>query len=325
MKIRRADVRVVVAIGTAWLVLSWSEMAQAQVKLEYKFPEGKKLTYKKTEKIRQVLTLMGMEIPTQDDKIVVTSTTVGKRRPDSTRPVEEKVESLRDVLSLPGGLNVTYDSREPNTKIDTPGLAFLGEVFKLAGQINYTLVLDDQNKVKSVEGTEKLIEKADKLSPPAKDTIRSRLDPCKLKQDFEQCHQNLPDILARPGEPWERTQIHDAGSGQTFTFRKKYEYVGTEKKGDKTLDKITAKVLEVKFGQDPESKSPLKVVKSDLKVDSSDETILFDRDEGCVVSGRSRVRLKGNMTFSGGGMELPGTIDLTLQDNTELQQPSAKK
>ncbi len=325
MKIPRAGVSMLAAVAAACLVLSWSEMAQAQVKLQYKFPEGQKLTYKSTEKIRQVLTLMGMEIETEDDKTVVTSITVGKRRLDSTRPVEQKVESLRDELSLPGGLNVTYDSKEPDAKIETPGLAFLSEVFKLAGEINYTLVLDDQNKVKAIEGTEKLVEKADKLSPKAKETIRGSLDPDKLKRNFEQSHQNLPDVLARPGEPWERTLIRDVGSGQTITFRKKYEYVGTDKKGDKTLDKITAKVLEVKFTQDPESKSPLKVLKSDLKVDSSDETILFDHEEGCVVSARSKTRLKGSMTFSGGGMELPGAIDLTLQNDTDLQQPAAKK
>ena len=61
---------------------------------------------------------------------------------------------------------------------------------------------------------------------------------------------NLPDVLARPGEPWERTETLGTG-GQEFSFRKKYEYAGTEKKGDKTLDKITAKMLEVKIKQHP--------------------------------------------------------------------------
>ena len=60
--------------------------------------------------------------------------------------------------------------------------------------------------------------------------------------------RNLPDVLARPGEPWERTETLSTG-GQEFGFRKKYEYAGTEKKGDKTLDKITSKVLEVKMIQ----------------------------------------------------------------------------
>jgi hypothetical protein len=323
MKIRRAGVSVVAAVGMACLVLSWSETAQAQVKLQYKYPEGKKLSYKRSDKTRQILTLMGMEIESEDEKTVVLSLTVGQRRGDSNVPVEEKVESLRAELSLPGGVNVSYDSKDPKAKIDNPALAFLGDIYKLASETVFTVVLDDQNKVKAIEGAEKLLEKADKLDPQARELVRGRFEADKIKREFEQEHQNLPDVLARTGEPWERTELHDVGGGQTLTFRKKYEYLGTEKKGNKTLDKISGKVTEVKYGQDPDSKSPLKVVKSDLKVDSSDETILFDREEGCVVNAKSKIRIKGDMTFSAGAMDLPGGLDLTIESNTELQ-PSAK-
>src|SRR5262249_47256623 len=150
-------------------------------------------------------------------------------------------------------------------------------------QMAYTVVLDNQNKVKSIEGTEPLIEKADKLDPKGRDALRSRLEADKLKSRFEQAHRNLPDVLARTGEPWERTEVMDVGGGQTLTFRKKYEYSGTEKKGDKTLDKITSKAIEVKYSMDADAPSPLKVTQSDLKVESSDGTILFDREEGCIV------------------------------------------
>jgi hypothetical protein len=79
----------------------------------------------------------------------------------------------------------------------------------------------------------------------------------------------------------------------------------------------------VKYSQDPNSRSPLKVIKSDLKVDSSEETILFDREEGCVVNAKSKIRIKGDMTFSYGGMDQPGALELTIEANTELL-PSAK-
>ena len=45
MRIRRAGVGVVV-VGVGFLAMVFSQAAHAQVKLEYKFPEGKKLTYK---------------------------------------------------------------------------------------------------------------------------------------------------------------------------------------------------------------------------------------------------------------------------------------
>jgi hypothetical protein len=322
MKKRRAGLSLVAAVGVACLVLSWSETAQAQVKLQYKYPEGQKLVYKRLDKARQVLTLMGMEISSEDQKNEAVSLTVGKRRADSTLPIVQKVESFHSSSSLPGGIHLTYDSRDPNAKIDDPSFAFLGDVYKLRSETVFTVVLDNQNKVKAIEGTEKLLERADKLDPQSRAEARSRLEPDKLKREFEQERQNLPDILARPGEPWERTEILDRGGGWTFTFRKKYEYLGTEKKGNKTLDKISGKVIEVKYSQDPNSKSPLKVAKSDLKVESSDETIWFDREEGCVVNAKSKIRIRGDMTLSGRGMDSPTVFDLTIDSNIELQPPA---
>ena len=273
--------------------------------------------------MHQVLTINGMEIPTDVDQTAVTSQTVGKRRADSTLPLEQKPESMRLELSAAGGINVTYDSSDPNAKIENDQLAFLNDVFKLAGEAVYTVVLDTQNKVKAIEGTERLLEKADKLDEKAKDLIRGQLHPDKLKKDFEQSHRNLPDVLARPGDTWERTEIADIGSGQTLTFRKKYEYMGTEKKGEKTLDKITSKAIEVKYSMDADAPTPLKVTKSDLKIESSDGTILFDREAGCVVQSKGKTQIKGSMTFSINGMDLPGELDLTLEKDEQLQ-PAAK-
>ena len=81
--------------------------------------------------------------------------------------------------------------------------------------------------------------------------------------------------------------------------------MGTEKKGDKTLDKITSKATEVKYSMDPESQSPLKVTKSDLKIESSNGTILFDREAGCVVESKGKTQIKGSMTFMIQGQERP--------------------
>ena len=190
---------------------------------------------------------------------MVSSRTFGKKRDDATQPISEKVEAFATEMSLPGGINIAYDSKDPNAKIDHPALSFLDDVYKLVSQLDYTVVLDAQNKVKAVEGTEKILEKTEKLNETAKAALRSALDSQHLKEDFEQSHGNLPDVLARPGEPWERTEKLALGGGQTLTFHKKYEYAGTEKHGDATLDKITVKTTEVKYAMDANAPSPLKV------------------------------------------------------------------
>ncbi len=244
---------------------------------------------------------------------------VDKRRADSTLPIEEKVEFLRDEYTFPGGVKLTLDSSDARLKIDDPELKFLGDVFKLESAIAYAVVLDGQGKVKTIEGTEQLIEKAKNLdSPSASEEFQTEVGTDRLKAKFEQAIRNLPDVPARTGEPWERTEILEI-NGKTFSVRKKYEYRGPEKKGDKPLEKISSRVLEIKYDQDPKSKLPVKVVKSDLKVESSDGIILFDREEGHIVSANDSIRIKGNMTYSGGGVDQSGAFDLTVDTSTQLQ------
>lgn len=305
------------------LVLAMPHPAWAQVKLEYKFPEGQKLTYKSQVKTSQVLTLMGQDIQTESAETIVSSLNVGKKRPDHTLPVEDKVESLTVDLSLPGGIKIGFDSKNPDAKADNPQLAALTDAYKLISQMRYTVVLDDHNKVKAVEGTEKILEKAEGLNEIMKQSLRGRFDAQRLKAQFEQSHGNLPDVLARKGEPWERTETLEIGGGQTLTFQKKYEYAGEEKKGDAVYDKIDVKTTKVTYAMDPNAPSPLKVIKSDLIVPSGDGVILFDRAAGRVVSSRALTRMKGPMTFAAGGQEIPGELDLTIEVDTELV-PEAK-
>ncbi len=308
-------------LAIACSILIWPHAAQAQVKLEFKFPEGKKLAYKKTSKTHQKLTLMGMDIERDEERSEVILLTTGKHRGDSL-PVAWNVESLRVEMSLPSGKFV-FDTRDPKARIDSPGPVFLNEMFNLEGQLAFTVLLDKNNKVKAIEGAEKFQGKVEKLGPDSREQMNKRFESDKLQRIFEQEFQVLPDILARPGEPWERTQITDLGAGLAMNYRRKFEYMGTEKRQGETLDKISSKVLEVKYHVDPDSKLPLNPVKSDLKVESSGGTNLFDREAGHMVSSTERVRIKGDVTFSAQGQEVPSKLDLNIETSVQLQ-PSNK-
>ncbi len=293
--------------------------ARAQVKLQYKFPEGKTLRYRTNWNVFQTVTLMGQEIQSRENKTVVQTQTAGKRRGDSTLPVAVKVESLRVELRLQGGIDLTFDSKKPDTKIDDPDLAALIDAYKLESAVAYTVMLDKQDHVKAVEGTEKLREQAAKLDPITRELVRGRIEADRIEIQFEQEHRNLPDGPVKPGESWESTEVIDAG-GQPLSFRKKYEYAGTEKRGGKTLEKITSKVLEVKcLLPDSNSASPLKITKGNLKVQSSEGTILFDREAGCMVEDRERTKLQGTITSSGAGTDTSSPIDLNLRFDIQLQ------
>jgi len=313
-----------VILAVASPAVLWSPRVQAQVKLEYRFPEGQKLTYKSTARTRQLLTLMGgMERVSVLRETKLFGRSVGKRRDDSTLPIEETIQFLRAEYTVPDGIKLTLDSSDPGIKIDNPQLAFLADEFKLENSIAYTVVLDNQLKVKAIEGTERLKEKAETLADSiAREEFQVAFGVERLTKKVEQVLHILPDVPAHAGESWERTEQLEI-NGKTFTVRKIYEYVGSEKKGDKTFEKINQKVLEIKYDTDAKEKLPLKVVKSDLKIQSSEGTILFDREEGHIASASQKIQFKGNMTFSGAGVDQTGEFDLNYDTNTQLQ-PRAK-
>jgi len=305
------------------LVAVLAPHARAQVKLEYKFPEGTKSLFQTNAKVHQILSIMGQDIETEADEAVVTSSSIGKRNADGTLPIAQKVESIRSQLSLPGGNNVTFDSANPDAKIENPQLAFLGDVYRALVGVGYTVVLDDKNKVKFVEGTEGFAAKIEALEGPAALALKGRLSAEKIKREWEQHHANLPEVLARKGEPWEHTQTSDIGGDQTLTFRKRYDYLGPVTVDGKSLEKIDVRAVSVKYEMDPNSASPLKVTKSDLKIDSSEGTLLFDRETGQIVDSKEKTRIKGDLTLTAGGKELPSTLDLTF-DTSGQRDPKGK-
>src|SRR5262245_58393063 len=160
MRIPRAVRNGAAVVAVAYLAPFGAPPARAQVKLEYKFPEGQTLTYRTTSNPFQTVSLMGMGIQSGEKKTVVWTQRIGRRRSDSHLPVAVKVESLRVDLRLQGGIDLSYDSSKPDARIADPDLAPFGELYKLESRVAYTVVLDDRNRVKAVEGTEALRRKA---------------------------------------------------------------------------------------------------------------------------------------------------------------------
>jgi hypothetical protein len=319
MKKRLVPARPWAAVALTIVALFLSSEAQAQVKFEHKFPEGQKLTYSVTHDMSQVLKMAGQAFPTEEERTQLTSWTFGKKRENATQPIAQKVEAFATKMSVPGGIHIAYDSKDPGAKIDHPQLSYLSDAYKLLGGLEYIVVLDAQNKVKTIEGTDKVLEKIEKFDEKAKQMVRDAVDPQHLKNEFEENHGNLPEGSVRPGDSWERTDKLALGSGQTLTFHKRYEYGGTEKRGEAMLDRINIKTSDVKYEMAPNSPSPLKLKDSDLKVISGDGLILFDREAGRVVVAKEKTQIKGPMTFQSGGQEIPAELDWTLDIVIELQ------
>ena len=295
----------------------FAPLALDPVKLEFKHLEGTSSTANSASKVHQILNIAGMDIETKVDNKVTVTSTVGKRSSDGRLPIQEKIESLAVELSLPGGVTVEFDSTNPNAKSDNPMIQALLDTYKARVGSTYSIVLGPDNKVITVEGTDSILKNA---SPSAAELLRGELNPEHIKKAAQQGYDMLPTGPVSKGDTWTRTTVTRIGGGQTLTFETKFEYAGTVDRDGKKLDKITSAATSVTYSMDPDAPTPLKVTQSDLKIDSSKATILFDREKGRSVQSTSVTRIVGDMTLNINGMDFPSKLDLTFDSTSILQK-----
>jgi hypothetical protein len=309
-----------VVLATAFVILAWSPPAQAQVKLEYKFNEGEKTKTETRAKFHQILTLNGMNVESESEHAMTISSEVGKRQADGTLPMTQKTDAMRVNVMAQGMNLISYDSANPPEKKNEGPLAFVVDMLNALVGSSYTISVDKDNKFIGVEGIQQLLDKASGLNPMATERLKQQVDSEKVKKEFEQGHSNLPPILVRPGETWDRTEVLDIGDGQSLTFQKRYEYKGPMQKDGKTYDQIAVQATSVVFALDPNANAQAKVDKSDLKIESSEGSILFDRQAGRTVESESKTRIKGTMTLSIMGTEFPNSaLDLTIESHHDTK------
>jgi len=284
--------------------------APAQVTLGMKFPEGTKTTTEVENKTQQILTIGGMDIETKNTQYIKATATAGKRAADGTLEVAGKIESMQADMSFPGGLNLSFSSSDPDKKSDNEQLEGILELFRTLVKSKTTTILDKDNKITSI----KREAKDEKLG----DMFKSLFDPEYLKKAAAQERQVLPEKAVKEGDTWKATSLTNLGGGQTLEFVTEYKYVGTVEKNGKKLDKIEFKATEVTYAMDPNTVTPLKVTKSDLKIADSGGSLLFDRAKGQIVEKTSKNQIKGDMTLNINNMDLAGKLDLTLESKSTL-------
>lgn len=300
------------ALAAAWLLsLTLASAAHAQVKLEFKRQEGAVST-RSAASTHQILNLAGMDVETRSDSVTTFNTTTGKPAPDGTVRVEHRTDAIALKVDLPGGLKLEFDSRKPDAKSDLPQIQAVLDALRAQQGATYTTVLDKEGHIVSIEGTDRVIAAA---TPAGAEILRAELNPERLKKAAAQALGLLPDKPVNKGDRWKRVETHSIGSGQTLTFDTYYEYQGTVEKEGRTLDKLGIFLATVSYAIDPNAPLPVRVARSDLKIDSSTGYVLFDRERGMVVERSANTHITGPLTLTVNGMELPGKLDLTMDLN----------
>ena len=284
----------------------------AQVSFELKYPEDRKSVARINSKTHQLLTIGGQEIETKSNSSMLIASTNGKRQPDKSMRVIGKISEWQVDINLPGGIKLSFDAANPDRKAENPALEPILTLFRAQLRNAPVLILDKENKIASLEYP---ADPEKELDPALKGTFNAK----RAKIAAQQTLDRLPSKPVNKGDKWEREETFNLEAGQSLTLAKRYEYIGTVVKAGRTLHEISAVSTSVKYEIDPESPSPIKVSKSDLKVIDSKETILFDTEKGIVAGHVSTLRVKGDLALSVNGMDLAGTVDLTLSTETTVE------
>ena len=286
-----------------------------KTQLKFKHTEGTSAIAKTTSKIRQTLTIANMDIETSQESSSTISSSVGKRAANGRLPIDQKLDSLSIQVNAPN-VNLSFDSANPNTQNDNPMLQAILESIAARVGPAHTVMLDKDNKVVAIEGADKILQRA---TPAGAELLRREIDPEKMRKSVEQGYGVLPPEPVGEGDTWTRTMTNRIGAGQTLTFETRFEYQGTVEKAGKKLHKIAVTAQSVTYVQDDIPQAQLKVLQSNLKVETSKGTILFDNEKGQTVENTSVTRIVGDMTFSINGMDFPGKLDLTMESHSALQ------
>lgn len=290
--------------------------APAQVKLEFKFPEGRASTYEARISVDQTLTINGQAIPTKSDQTRVATTQVGTLRDGGIAPVKHTIDSVKAKVSLPGGIELSIDSEDPQVpEGEQPQLTAVRRTIAALDGLSYTVLVGPGPEVAGVEGVD---ESLNGLDPEIAAALRQQLDAETLVKEYQQEYSLIPDEPISPGHTWENEEVMNLGEGQTLTFHRTYAYEGTVERGGKTLDRISVTDSSVDYAMNNPN-SPLQVQSSDLKVVESAGEILFDREAGQLVEGKNSTRMTGSLVLAAGGQELPSELDLTIATNTTLK------
>lgn len=287
-----------------------ASIVEAQVTLEIRCQENTKVIVRSDINLAQNLQLAGQEIVTKSNQVIITECASGTRANDGTLRIKATVRKLTGNWVFPGGIKMEFDSGVPKRKPHVAQLEPVLELLRVTFKTPITHVFSKDGSVKTVE-----VPEAAKIDLP--DLFKNELSTEKLTAQLKQKHESLPNKVVSIGETWVRDQaIHLEGS-QTMIFRIDFKYEGVVKKNNLMLGLIAGKITDVAYDMKDNPDSPLKVKNSNLKAAKSSLELFFDRKQGRFVRTNSLVHIKGDMTFETNGMELPGELDLMIEQNTK--------
>lgn len=266
-------------------------------------------------KVKQTLSIMGQDIDTVSVRKVTAKTDVSK--PDSAGNVtySSKYSAFENKLTLPGGVEIEFDSNGENTPQGTQ-LDFMLPLLAALSKSTTTIVYDKNGDVMKMEVK---AEGLDTLDGQAKAMLGGELDSDALTEKAQNALDDFHDKPVKVGDSWESETTLDLGQGAVFELTSTQKYVGTIQQDGKTLHQVEIKYTEVDFEQPAATPGAPAVTESDLEIITGTSTLLFDAEKGRIVTSKLNLEVAGEITLTIANMDLPAklTLEITIHQTNK--------
>ncbi len=270
--------------------------APAQTTLRYQFKEGDKLPYVMEQKMKMLMSIMGMDIETKMNMTMELSLNVVALTKDGAAKMQFKVSHAKMSMDAPTG-KVEVDSKDKNEPDDQIG-KILGGVVKALGAMEMSGTMLPSGEMKDVQVSEATLKALKSL--PGADKLGDVTSP----DSFKTMLSNLvfPTDAISKGKTWENKSETKTPFGKSTT-ENKYTYEGSIQKDTATLEKISVKP-NIKIVPDPNAQ-----LKINIKDTKGSGQILFDNKKGRIVE--STIQQTTEMAITANSLELSQTVQQT--------------
>ncbi len=297
------------------LVLTLTPVLPAQIVIKPAVPKAGEYTVETTLEIQQTLKITGMELQTGQKRKAVTKNIASKPAANGDVTVVETFESLTDETTLPGGVALKFDSAV-GPKPQGTAADFLVDVMAAIAKSKTTLVFDKEGNVKSALAT---VDGIEELEEPGKSLLQADFDPQGLKDKSNSQIQEYNAKPVTPGAVWKKDTSTDLGQGAKFTHTATSKYVGVEEVKSRKLHKVTITYTDVNFTQDAPAPGAPSVTGSDLELVDGGTTYFFDAEKNQIVDSVFKLHVKGAITLSVQGMEIPAELDISMTQAVKIK------
>jgi len=297
------------------LALLIAPLASAQIVIKPRVEAPGSFETKQHVKLKQTLSIMGQNIDTANERKITATTDVSKPDSDGTVTYSTKYSTYQATISLPGGVELEFDSNGENTPQGTQ-LDFMLPVLAALSKSTTTTVYDKNGDVLNIEVK---AEGLDTLDGQAKAMLGGDLDSDALKERAQSELDDFNDKPVKVGDSWESETTLDLGQGVLFELTSNQKYVGTVQQDRKTLHKVEIKYTEVDFEQPAAGPGAPAVTESDLEIITGTATLLFDAEKGRVVTSKFDLEVSGKITLTIADMDLPANLALEITINNTIK------